>query len=80
VNGVLYYTTANSQVWALNAATGAFLWKFEPKLDEDRAQTTVYNPYNRGVAAAYGNLYIGTADGRVIAINAKTGKPAWERR
>ncbi|MBV8397804.1 MAG: PQQ-binding-like beta-propeller repeat protein, partial [Acetobacteraceae bacterium] len=78
VNGTLYYSTSASQVWALDGATGAFLWKFEPKLDEDRAQSTIYNPYNRGIAAAYGNIYIGTTDGRVIAIDAKTGKSVWD--
>lgn len=78
VNGIIYYTTASSQVWALDGATGAFLWKFEPKLDDERAQGTIYNPYNRGIAAAYGNIYVGTVDGRVIAINAKTGKEVWD--
>jgi len=60
VNGILYYTTANSQVWALDGATGAVLWKFEPKLDDERAEGTIYRPYNRGIAAAYGNIYVGT--------------------
>ena len=69
VDGVLYYTTSGSQIWALDGATGAFLWKFEPKIDKDRAEGTVYNPYNRGVAAAFGKLYIGTADGRLIAVD-----------
>jgi len=78
VDGILYYTTSNSQIWALDGATGAFLWKFEPKIDQERAEGTVYNPYNRGVAAAYGNLYVGTVDGRLIAVDMKTGKPVWE--
>ncbi|MDO9709383.1 pyrroloquinoline quinone-dependent dehydrogenase [Paracraurococcus lichenis] len=78
VNGTLYYTTANSQVWALDGATGAFLWKYEPQLDEERAQGTIYNPYNRGIAVAYGKVYVGTVDGRVIALDAKTGKEIWD--
>jgi glucose dehydrogenase len=80
VDGVLYYTTSGSQIWALDGATGAFLWKFEPKIDKDRAEGTVYNPYNRGVAAAFGKLYIGTADGRLIAVDMKTGKQVWENQ
>jgi alcohol dehydrogenase (cytochrome c) len=78
IDGVLYYTTANSQIWALDGATGEFIWKYQPKLDEERGQGTFYNPYNRGLAAAYGNLYVGTVDGRVIAIDQKTGKPVWD--
>ncbi|MBV9251300.1 MAG: PQQ-binding-like beta-propeller repeat protein [Acetobacteraceae bacterium] len=76
VDGTLYYTTG-SQVWALDGATGEFLWKFEPKIDEERAEATVYNPYNRGVAAGYGKLFLGTVDGRLIAIDMKTGKQVW---
>ena len=56
VDGILYYTTSSSQIWALDGATGAFLWKFEPKIDKDRAEGTVDNPYNRGVAAAFGSF------------------------
>jgi alcohol dehydrogenase (cytochrome c) len=78
VDGVLYYTTGDSQVWALDGATGTFLWKFQPKIDEERAEGTLYNPYNRGVAAGSGNLYIGTVDGRLIALDMKTGKPVWD--
>ncbi len=80
VDGILYYTTSDSQIWALDGATGAFLWKFEPKIDKDRAEGTVYNPYNRGVAAAFGKLYVGTVDGRLIAVDMKTGKQVWENQ
>jgi PQQ-dependent dehydrogenase (methanol/ethanol family) len=78
IDGIIYYSTTASQVWALDGATGKFLWKFEPKIDEDRANNTIFNPYNRGIAAGYGHLYIGTADGRVIAIDTKTGESAWD--
>jgi PQQ-dependent dehydrogenase (methanol/ethanol family) len=78
IDGVIYYTTADSVVWALDGATGAFLWKFTPKIDEERAQGTVYNPYNRGVAAGYGKLFVGTVDGRLIAVDMKTGKALWD--
>ena len=37
-----------------------------------------HQSYNRGIAAAYGNIYVGTVDGRVIAIDAKTGKEVWD--
>ena len=33
---------------------------------------------NRGVAAWNGRLYLGTLDGRLIALDAATGKPVWE--
>src|SRR5215472_2330218 len=74
IDGRIYYTSTNDQVWALDATDGTVLWTFKPKIDEDRAGGTVYNPYNRGVAAGYGKLYLGTLDGRLIAIDMQTGK------
>ncbi len=77
IDGKLYYTTSDGTVWALDGATGEFLWKFKAKIDEERAHGTVYSPYNRGVAAAYGKLYLGTLDGQLIALDMATGKQAW---
>src|SRR3984957_17880976 len=71
IDGIVYYTTANDQIWAVNGATGAFMWTFKPKINTEQAESTPYNPYNRGLAAAYGNLYIGTVDGRVLAVDMK---------
>jgi alcohol dehydrogenase (cytochrome c) len=78
IDGVLYYTGGNSQIYALDGATGRFLWTFAPKINAERANGTLYNTYNRGLAAAYGNLYVGTPDGRAIAVDMKTGKPVWD--
>ncbi len=39
--------------------------------------TLFFQPYNRGVAVAHGKVYFGTLDGRVIALDMKTGKEAW---
>jgi len=78
IDGRIYYTSTEGQVWALDATNGAFLWTFKPKIDEERAQGTVYNPYNRGLAAGYGKLYLGTLDGHLIALDLQTGKPAWD--
>ena len=80
IDGRLYYTIANDQVWAVDGATGAPLWTFKPKIDEDSRANTITTVYNRGLAAAYGNLYIGTVDGRLIAIDMQTGKPVWETK
>ena len=41
---------------------------------------TITTVYNRGLAAAYGNLYIGTVDGRVLAVDMKSGKQVWETK
>ncbi len=79
IDGVVYYTTAMDQIWAVNGATGAFLWSFKPQIDEDWANT-ITTVYNRGLAAAYGNLYVGTVDGRLLAVDMKSGKQVWETK
>jgi alcohol dehydrogenase (cytochrome c) len=80
IDGRLYYTIANDQIWSVDGATGAPFWTFKPKIDTQQAEATPYNPYNRGLAAAYGNLYIGTVDGRLIAVDMQTGKPVWDTK
>jgi alcohol dehydrogenase (cytochrome c) len=80
IDGNVYYTTANDQIWAVNGATGAFLWTFKPKINTEQAESTPYNPYNRGLAASNDNLYIGTVDGRLIAVDRHTGKQVWDTK
>ena len=79
VDGVLYYTSASGQVWALDGATGEMIWKYQAKLDQDRSEGTFYNPYSRGLAIGHGNVFIGTTDGRMIALDMKTGKVVWDK-
>jgi glucose dehydrogenase len=73
VDGVLYYTSASGQVWALDGSDGSVIWRYQAKIDTERAEGTFYNPYNRGLAIGYGKVYIGTTDGRLIA---STPRPA----
>jgi alcohol dehydrogenase (cytochrome c) len=78
VDGILYYTSSSGQVYALDGSNGAVIWRYQAKIDTERAEGTFYNPYNRGLAIAYGKVYIGTTDGRMIALDQKTGKVVWD--
>jgi quinohemoprotein ethanol dehydrogenase len=78
IDGVMYVTSAWSKVFALDAKTGAQLWVFDPKVPGQVAVNACCDVVNRGVAAWRGRLYLGTLDGRLIALDAATGKPAWE--
>lgn len=78
IDGVMYFTTAWSKVVALNAATGAPIWSYDPKVPPETAVNACCDVVNRGVAAWEGKLYLGTLDGRLIALDAATGKPLWE--
>lgn len=77
IDGVMYTTTAWSKVVALDAATGKELWRFDPKVPGARGFSACCDVVNRGLAAYQGRLFLGTLDGRLIALDAATGKPVW---
>jgi quinohemoprotein ethanol dehydrogenase len=78
VDGVMYFSTAWSKVIAMDAATGNRLWEFDPKVPPEWAINLCCDVVNRGVAVWKGKVYVGTLDGRLIALDAGTGKPVWE--
>ena len=77
VNGVIYTTVEWSVVYALDARTGKVLWSFDPKVPRSRARTICCDVVNRGVAFYKGKVYLGSLDGRLIALDAKSGWPVW---
>ncbi|MGA0606417.1 PQQ-dependent dehydrogenase, methanol/ethanol family [Phenylobacterium sp. VNQ135] len=77
VDGVLYTSTAWSKVFAFNAKTGELLWKFDPKVEGAKGFNACCDVVNRGVAVWKGKVYVGTIDGRLIALDAKTGDQVW---
>ena len=78
IDGVMYTTGAFSIVYALDAASGRLLWKYDPQVPRERAGAGCCDVVNRGVAAWGDKVFVGTFDGRLVAIQAKTGKKAWE--
>ncbi|NQZ96858.1 MAG: PQQ-dependent dehydrogenase, methanol/ethanol family [Myxococcales bacterium] len=80
VDGVMYTTTTWSVVIALDARTGAPLWRWDPKVPREIGQIACCDVVNRGVAVYRGRVFVGTLDGRLAALDAATGKPLWEVR
>ena len=78
VDGVMYFTTAWSKVFALDAVTGKLLWKYDPKVPPEWSINACCDVVNRGVAVWDGKVFVGSLDGRLIALDAATGKPVWE--
>jgi quinohemoprotein ethanol dehydrogenase len=78
VDGVMYTSTAWSKVMALDAATGKVLWQFDPQNIGAKAAHACCDVVNRGVAVWKGRVFVGTIDGRLIALDAKTGAKVWE--
>lgn len=78
VDGILYTTGAFSIVYAFEARSGKLLWKFDPEVPRMRAGDGCCDVVNRGVAVWKGKLYLGAFDGRLIALDARSGRKAWE--
>ena len=78
IDGVMFSTGAWSVVYANDAVTGELKWKFDPKVPREKAYYLCCDAVNRGVAAWEGKLYLGTLDGRLIALDDEDGTVIWE--
>ena len=78
IDGRMYTTSAWSVVYALNAKTGKELWTYDPEVPKSRGSAACCDAVNRGVAAWGDKVYVGTLDGRLVALDAKTGKEVWD--
>ena len=77
IDGVLYVSTAWSMVKAYNAKTGGLLWSYDPAVPRALGVRGCCDVVNRGVAAWQGKIFVGTFDGRLVALDARTGEPVW---
>ena len=73
----MYVSTAWSMVKAYDAASGKLLWSYDPEVPRELGVKGCCDVVNRGVAAWNGKIYVGTFDGRLVALDARTGKPVW---
>ena len=78
VDGLLYFTGSYATVYAVDAASGRLVWKFDPKTWEHNPTKMNYGfGANRGAAYAAGKIFFAALDGRLLALDAKTGKMIW---
>jgi len=78
VDGIMYVTAPWSIVHAIDVRTGKRLWVYDPKVPRAIGYKGCCDVVNRGVAVHMGKVYVGAYDGRLIAIDAATGKQVWE--
>ena len=78
VDGTMFSTGPWSVVWAHDARTGELIWEYDPEVPKPYGKFACCDVVNRGVAAWQGRIYVGTIDGRLIALDAASGTPAWE--
>lgn len=77
-DGVMYTTSSWSIVRAFDAKTGKLLWEHDPQVPRKTGVKACCDSVNRGVALWQGRVYFGALDGRLISLDAKTGKKVWE--
>jgi quinohemoprotein ethanol dehydrogenase len=79
VDGVIYVSAPQSRVYAVDAASGKQIWKFDPHVKLNIAINGSYSARtNAGVAVWDGKVYVGTGDCRLIAMDAVSGTQLWE--
>ncbi len=78
IDGVIYFTGSYSAVYAVDGASGRLLWKYDPEIwrVHPERQGNSFG-VNRGVAYDNGKIFVGVLDGRLVALDAKTGTPLW---
>lgn len=79
-DGKLFVTTGHSHIRAFDAATGEELWEYDSRTREIAQSPVHFSWGSKGIAYYKGRIFLATTDGRVIALDANTGKPAWEER
>jgi PQQ-dependent dehydrogenase (methanol/ethanol family) len=79
-NNTLYGITSWSVVFAVDAKTGKELWRWDPEINNAVRLKICCGIVNRGIAIAEGKIIAPLNDGRLVALNAMTGKPEWEAR
>ncbi|MDR3462728.1 MAG: PQQ-binding-like beta-propeller repeat protein [Beijerinckiaceae bacterium] len=75
-DGIMYYVAPNNNVFALDAVTGTQIWHYQPKLNPI-ANQSFYAYQSRNITLGKTFVYLGTLDGRVVAVDKKTGSEVW---
>ena len=78
VNGVLYFVGSMNVVRAVDASTGKLLWEYDPEVRAQAGRLRAGWDHNRGIGFWKGKVYAATWDGRLVAIDALTGKEVWQ--
>jgi quinohemoprotein ethanol dehydrogenase len=77
IDGIMYTSAAWSIVYAIDAKTGAELWRYDPNVDGSFARNACCDVVNRGVQVWKGKVYVGTLDGFLVCLDASTGTVLW---
>ncbi len=79
IDGKIYITTAWSKVKAYDGISGKLLWEYDPKVPGETAVKACCDVVNRGLATWGTRLFLGTLDGRLVALDRDSGKEVWSK-
>ncbi|MDT8429694.1 MAG: PQQ-dependent dehydrogenase, methanol/ethanol family [Pseudomonadales bacterium] len=77
IDGTVYFTSAWSKAFAVDARTGEEIWRYDPEVPRRFGVNACCDVVNRGLAAWGDKVYLGTIDGRLIALDRATGAEVW---
>jgi len=78
IDGVMYTSGTWGYVYAVDAASGKEIWRYDPKADYFMGRNPCCDLVNRGVSVWKGRVYVASVDGRLHALDAATGRKLWE--
>ena len=78
VDGVMFTTGTWSRVYANDAGSGELIWQYDPQVPKQWGRNACCDVVNRGVAVWKGRVFVGTLDGRLVALDAGNGEVVWE--
>ena len=76
-DGIMYVTGSYSRIWAVDTKTGEEIWQYDARLPEGILPCC--DVINRGAAILGDKVYFVTLDAKIVALDAKTGKPLWRK-
>ena len=79
VDGIMFVTASWSVVHAIDVRTGKHIWTYDPGVSRTIGYKGCCDVVNRGVAVYKGKVFVGAYDGRLVALDAATGKKVWEK-
>ena len=71
VDGIMFFTSTWSRVYAVDALSGETIWTFDPQVPGEWARKACCDIVNRGVAVYNGKVYSASLDGRLFSLNAE---------
>jgi alcohol dehydrogenase (cytochrome c) len=77
-DGMMYITGSYSRMYAIDIKTGKEVWQYDARLPEGILPCC--DVINRGGAIYGDNIYFGTLDARIVALNLKTGDVVWNKK